>query len=213
MTEGILIREMMADPLLTAYSVVMIDEVHERTLYTDILMGLMRKILKRRKDLRLVVASATLDALELKQYFNNNPTKEGKNDTAYILSVEGKQYPVDIHYITEPVPCYVQATVDAVLKINASKEHGDILAFLTGQEEVDRAVRLLNEHANQIEIDRKREKMVVFAMYGSLPYRDQLKVFQMPPKDHRKVIIATNVAETSVTIPGIVHGNHYSLFL
>lgn len=109
--------------------------------------------------------------------------------------------------VLEPVPCYVQATVDTVLKINSSKEPGDILAFLTGQEEVDRAVRLLNEHANLIEMSKKKELMVVYPMYGSLPFHDQLKVFKMPPKDHRKVVIATNVAETSVTIPGIVHGN------
>lgn len=107
---------------------------------------------------------------------------------------------------SEPVPCYVQATVDTVLKINSSKEQGDILAFLTGQEEVDRAVRLLNEHANVIEQQNKNEKMLVLPMYGSLPYHEQLKVFRSAPNGYRKVVIATNVAETSITIPGIVHG-------
>ncbi|XP_018575762.1 probable ATP-dependent RNA helicase DHX35 [Anoplophora glabripennis] len=205
MTEGILLREMMADPLLKSYSVIMLDEVHERTLYTDILMGLMKKILKRRTELRLIVASATMDAKELQQFFNNNSSEDKKKDTAVIMSVEGRQFPVDIFYVAEPVPCYVQASVDTVLRINSSKEHGDILVFLTGQEEVERAVRLLNEHAHLIEESKRKEKMFVLPMYGSLPYYEQLKVFKPAPEGHRKVVVATNVAETSVTIPGIVH--------
>nr|XP_023022359.1 probable ATP-dependent RNA helicase DHX35 [Leptinotarsa decemlineata] len=205
MTEGILLREMMSDPLLKNYSAIMLDEAHERSLYTDILMGLMKKILKRRKELRLIIASATLDAKEFQEFFNNNPTSDNKKDTAVILSVEGRQFPVDIFYVVEPVPCYVQASVDAVLKINSSKEQGDILVFLTGQEEVDRAVRLLNEHANLIEEAQKTGKLMVVPMYGSLPYHEQLKVFKPPPNGYRKVVVATNVAETSVTIPGIVH--------
>lgn len=104
------------------------------------------------------------------------------------------------------MPCYVQASVNAVLSINSSKEQGDILVFLTGQEEVEKAVMLLNEHANLIEESRKKEKMFVLPMYGSLPYHEQLKVFKPAPEGHRKVVVATNVAETSVTIPGIVHG-------
>lgn len=104
------------------------------------------------------------------------------------------------------MPCYIQATVDTVLKINESKEKGDILAFLTGQEEVDRAVRLLNEHANLIEQANKKNKIFVVPLYGALSNHDQLKVFRAPPEGHRKVVIATNVAETSVTIPGITFG-------
>lgn len=106
----------------------------------------------------------------------------------------------------EPVPCYIQATLDAILKINSSKETGDILAFLTGQEEVDRLVRLLREHAAVIEDQSKKEKFTVLAMYGSLPYYEQLKVFKRAPEGYRKVVVATNIAETSVTIPGIAHG-------
>lgn len=100
----------------------------------------------------------------------------------------------------------MQATVDLVLKINATKDSGDVLAFLTGQEEVDRAVRLLNEHAIYLEQDKTKMKMQVLPMYGSLPHNEQLKVFRHAPVGYRKIIIATNIAETSVTIPGIIHG-------
>ncbi|XP_017778028.1 PREDICTED: probable ATP-dependent RNA helicase DHX35 [Nicrophorus vespilloides] len=205
MTEGILMREMMADPLLSTYSAIMLDEVHERTLYTDILMGLMKKILKKRKELRLIVASATVDARELKAFFNSNDGTNKSMDTAAILSVHGRQFPVDVYFIKEPIPCYVQGVIDLVVKINNSKEPGDILAFLTGQEEVDRAWRVLKEHANLLEEEDKKNKMFVLPMYGSLPNMEQLKVFKFAPDGYRKVVLATNVAETSVTIPGIVH--------
>lgn len=96
--------------------------------------------------------------------------------------------------------------MNIILKINSSKEPGDVLAFLTGQEEVDRAVRLLNEHALVIQQEQKKNMMLVLPMYGSLTYHDQLKVFKKTPEGYRKIVVATNVAETSVTIPGIVHG-------
>ncbi|KAL3267899.1 hypothetical protein HHI36_007038 [Cryptolaemus montrouzieri] len=203
MTEGILIRELMTDPLLKSYSAIMLDEVHERTLYTDILMGLFKKILKKRNDLKLIVASATLDAKFLKDFFNLGC--QNNKETSTILSVEGRQFPVDIFYLSDPVPCYVQASVDTALKINSSKEPGDILIFLTGVDEVDRATRLLIEHANNIEESGQKKKIIVYPMHGSLPYHDQLKVFKSAPDNHRKIVVATNIAETSVTIPGIVH--------
>ncbi|CAH0546363.1 unnamed protein product [Brassicogethes aeneus] len=205
MTEGILIREMMTDPLMKNYAAIMLDEVHERSMYTDILMGLMKKILRKRRELRLIVTSATLDAKELHDFFNENNTGNPKKDTAVIMSVEGRQFPVEIYYAAEPVPCYIQASVDTAVKINSSKSEGDILIFLTGQEEVDRAVRLLNEHAAIIENSNGKNKLEVLPMYGSLPYHEQLKVFKSAPLGHRKVVVATNVAETSITIPGIVH--------
>lgn len=99
MTEGILIREIMSDPLLKSYSAIMLDEVHERTLYTDILLGLMKKILRKRKDLKLIVASATMDSKELFEFFNNNDAGDKKKDSAVILSVQGRQYPVNIYYV------------------------------------------------------------------------------------------------------------------
>lgn len=120
MTEGILLRELMNDPLLTRYSVVILDEVHERTLLTDIVMGLLKKIIRvtigidnlscfscnlrlctfqKRKSLKVIVSSATVDAEQLRDFFNTDTTKDSKKDTAVILSVEGRVYPVDLFYV------------------------------------------------------------------------------------------------------------------
>lgn len=203
MTEGILMREMMADPLLRSYSVIMLDEVHERTLFTDILMGLLKKILRKQRNLRLIIASATIDAEHLCNFFNHNSSKSKDKDTAVIMSVEGRLYPVEVYYLKEPVPDYVQGVVDTALKIHVREEPGGILCFLTGQDEVDRAVSLLKDHL--ADNRRKDLEVSVLPMYGSLPNSDQLKVFQTPPRGVRKIVVATNVAETSVTIPGIVY--------
>lgn len=99
MTEGILIREMMADPLLRHYSVIILDEVHERTLYTDIIMGLMKKILKKNKSLKLVVSSATVNADELQHFFNLNSSKDKEKDTSTILSITGTTYSTEVFYL------------------------------------------------------------------------------------------------------------------
>ncbi|XP_076750371.1 putative ATP-dependent RNA helicase DHX35 isoform X2 [Xylocopa sonorina] len=203
MTEGILLRELMSDPLLTSYSVIVVDEVHERTLLTDIIMGLLKKIIRKRKSLRIVVCSATVDAEQLRDFFNTNVTKDSAKDTAVILTVEGRLYPVDIFFVNEPVANYVTSVVNTALKIHETKEPGDILAFLTGLDEVDQAVSLLSEHAKLVK--EGKLKLLPLAMYGSLPNSEQLKVFWRAAKDTRKVIVATNIAETSITIPNIVY--------
>ncbi|XP_014768060.1 probable ATP-dependent RNA helicase DHX35 [Octopus bimaculoides] len=203
LTDGMLIREIFSDPLLTKYSVIMVDEAHERTQHTDILIGLLKKILARRKDLRVIIASATLDAAEVKNFFNTNLTDNPKLDTATILSIEGRGYPVDIHYAIDPLPNYVQATVETILKIHHNEVPGDILAFLTGQDEVETVVHQLIQEARRMGQDVKM-KMKVLRMYGSLPASEQLKVFDRTAKTTRKIVVATNIAETSVTIHGIV---------
>lgn len=118
-------------------------------------------------------------------------------DSAVILTVEGRMYPVEVFYRQEPVPNYVTGTVDTIMKIHKTERSGDILAFLTGQEEVLEAVDLLKEYDDA--------NLKVMPMYGSLPNADQLKVFFSSPKGTRKAIIATNIAETSITIPGVVY--------
>ncbi|CAH0775215.1 unnamed protein product [Bemisia tabaci] len=200
MTEGILLREMMSDPLLRKYSVIMLDEVHERTLLTDILLGLLKKILRKRKDLKLIVASATVDAEELRDFFNQNKKKK---EMASIISIEGRLYSISVFYSKEPVPNYVKGCVETAIKVHEHELPGDILIFLPGKEEVDTAVEMLREHGNQIK--RSDKKLLVLPLYGSLPNSEQLKVFRYTPRGLRKIVVATNIAETSVTIPGIAY--------
>lgn len=148
MTEGILIREMMNDPLLTSYSVVLVDEVHERSVNTDILMSLLKKIIRKRPDLKLIISSATLDSDSICRYFNqvNDKTVE----RATVLFVEGRTFPVDIFYLSQPTANYLKEAVQTVIKIHESFPNGDVLVFLTGQEEVEEVTSQLFDYARNL---------------------------------------------------------------
>ena len=202
-TDGLLIREMMSDPLLSNYSVIMLDEAHERSLCTDIVIGLIKKIQRRRPELRVIVASATLDAEKVGDFFTTNVSGDPSRDDVAILSVEGRMFPIDIFYSLDPVPDFVQATVETIKKIHYNEPAGDILAFLTGQDDIDIVVRALITEARQQPRDVMR--MRVLPMHGSLPRAEQLKVFERTSRSTRKIIVATNIAEASVTIDGIVY--------
>lgn len=180
----------------------MIDEAHERNILTDTVLALLKKIMKKRSALKVIISSATIDAEFFRNYFNIRAAGTGA-DSAAILSVEGRMYPVDYFYISAPCPDYVKETVNTILKIHKKQGNaaGDILAFLTGQEEVLEAVQLLREHIAAW----SNADLQALPMYGTLPNADQLKVFFSAPKGTRKAIISTNLAETSVTIPGIVY--------
>ena len=199
MTEGILIREMMSDPLLKKYSVIMVDEVHERTLYTDIVLGLLKKILRKRLEFRVIISSATIELDLFTKYF----TQDGIS--VDYLFVFGRTYPVEVFYAQEPVADYIKASIDIVIKIHETLPGGDILVFLTGQEEVERAVKTLLDYAKEIKERTDLKRMYVLPMYSTLPSYDQLKVFEHFSKSVRKVVISTNIAEASVTINGIVY--------
>lgn len=203
LTDGVLLRETMSDPLLSQYSVIMLDEAHERTLHTDIMIGLLKKIKKKRKDLRIIVSSATLDAEMFKDFFNSNITNDKSKDTAAILSVKGRSYPGDIHYTLSPIPDYLKTTVDTVVGIHKEEPHGDILAFVTGQDEVESVVSQLIERARSL--PKGSQYLKVLPMYGGLPHAEQMLVFKPTPHNTRKVVVATNIAEASITINGIVY--------
>uniref|UniRef100_A0A5S6R3J9 RNA helicase n=1 Tax=Trichuris muris TaxID=70415 RepID=A0A5S6R3J9_TRIMR len=203
MTDGILVREIMRNPLLTEYSVVVVDEAHERNVNTDILLGLLRKILAKRRDLRLIVSSATLDAEEFRDFFNCNTTDDSALDTATIMSVEGRSFAIDIYYTRGPVANYVNASVKAAIQIHRCEPAGgDILIFLTGEDEVNTCCNLLKEESKTL---HDCDRLWIVPIYGAMPFKEQIKVFDSSPSGTRKVVVATNIAEASVTVPGIVY--------
>ncbi|KAM6472569.1 pre-mRNA-splicing factor ATP-dependent RNA helicase DHX16 isoform 1-T1 [Liasis olivaceus] len=193
MTDGMLLREFLTEPDLSSYSVVIIDEAHERTLHTDILFGLIKDIARFRPELKVLIASATLDTERFSTFFDDAP----------IFRIPGRRFPVDIYYTKAPEADYLEACVVSVLQIHVTQPRGDILVFLTGQEEIEACCEMLQDRCRRL--GSKIAELVVLPIYANLPSDMQAKIFEPTPPGARKVVVATNIAETSLTIDGIIY--------
>lgn len=233
MTDGLLLREALLDPYLSKYSVIIVDEAHERTVHTDVLMGLLKNVQharsnsiedgrnldngnkntngfmlldkdngqngsslrkdhrKKSSPLKLIIMSASLDARTFSEYFGG----------AKAVHIQGRQFPVDIFYTRHPETDYVDAALITIFQVHQDEAPGDILVFLTGQEEIDAVERLIKERLSKL--PQENQKLQVVPIYAALPSEQQMRAFAPAPSGFRKVILATNIAETSITIPGI----------
>ncbi|KAI1251083.1 hypothetical protein MGN70_008144 [Eutypa lata] len=193
MTDGMLLREFMTEPDLAGYSALMIDEAHERTVHTDILLALVKDLSRERPDLKLLISSATMNAEKFATYFDDAP----------IFNIPGRRYPVDIYYTPAPEANYLAAAITTVFQIHTTQGSGDILVFLTGQDEIEAAELELTETARKL--GNRVKELIICPIYANLPSDLQSKIFEPTPPNARKVVLATNIAETSLTIDGIVY--------
>jgi ATP-dependent helicase HrpA len=189
MTDGILLAEIQQDPYLNQYDTLIIDEAHERSLNIDFLLGYLQQLLPKRPDLKLIITSATIDPDRFSKHFNDAP----------VIEVSGRTYPVELRYrpleeegSEERGDPMQQAIVDAVDELSAI-DRGDILVFLSGEREIRETAETLRKHKLQL--------TEVLPLYARLSPAEQNQVFK--PHGKRRIVLATNVAETSLTVPGI----------
>ena len=184
MTDGVLLAETRSDPLLRAYDTIIVDEAHERSLNVDFLLGILKRILEKRRDLKVIVSSATLDTERFSQFFGGAPT----------LSVPGRLFPIEIQYREPPDGEEADLPREISTAIRTLPPNDDVLVFLPGERDI-------REAADYLQRSQFHHDDETIPLLASLPAAEQQRAFR--PSQKRRVILATNVAETSVTIPGI----------
>ena len=192
MTDGVLLRECLTEADLDKYSCIIMDEAHERALNTDILMGLFKKVLAQRRDLKLIVTSATMNSKRFSEFYGGAPE----------FTIPGRTFPVDKKFSQSPQEDYVNAAVNQAIKIHVSQGAGDILIFMTGQEDIEITCELIEERLRQL---NEPPKLSILPIYSQMPADLQAKIFDRAEPGVRKVIVATNIAETSLTVDGIMY--------
>ena len=188
MTDGVLLRESLNDSLMEQYSSIIMDEAHERSLNTDVIFGLIKTICQKRKDFKVIITSATMNAEKFSQFFNNAP----------IFRIPGRTFKVDIEFSETVIEDYVDAVVKKALQVHVSEPPGDMLIFMTGQEDIEAVCYLL---ADKLIKTQTNLPLKILPIYSQLPSEAQTRIFQPCPE--RKCIVATNIAETSLTLDGV----------